>query len=121
MLLKFKTTFNSYDIFRGMRARWIYAVVLLVLLACLVCPLVETDPDDNVLQTGNDAESALAVLALCVAATCSLAHIIVIHDDFSLSCRALACCVVRSPLFAISAASSLFVASASPPISALRI
>jgi hypothetical protein len=105
-----------------MRARWIYAVVLLVLLACLICPLVETDPDDNVFQTGNDTESALAVLALCVAATCALARAItVIYGHFFLSCRALACCVVRSPLFAISAAGWLFVASASPPIAALRI
>jgi hypothetical protein len=42
-------------------------VVGIVLLICLVCPLVETfDHWDHTLQTGNDTEYALVVLALCV-------------------------------------------------------
>jgi hypothetical protein len=96
--------------------------VALVLLLCLIYPLLETDPGDNVFQTGNDTEVVLALLALCVAATCALARLItVISEQLSLlSCGTLACRTERSSLFAISA-SSLFVASASPPISALRI
>ena len=96
-------------------------MVVLVLLACLICPLVETDPGDNVFQTGNDAESALAVLALCVAATCALARATFISERLSLLSRdTLARCVVWSSFFGISA-NSLAVASPSPPISALRI
>jgi hypothetical protein len=97
-------------------------VVLLVLLACLISPLTETDPGDNVFQTGKDIESGLALLALCVAATCALARLItVISGQLSpLNCGMAACCVRRSSLFGISA-NSLIVASASPSISALRI
>jgi hypothetical protein len=75
-----------------MRARWICAVVVLALLVCLICPLAETDPGDNVFQTGNDTESGLALLALCVAATCALARLIsVISEHLSvLSCSILA-------------------------------
>src|SRR6266478_2801262 len=47
--------------------------VTLVLLTCLVCPLLETfDTWDHTVQTGNDTEYALVVLALCVGAAYSL-------------------------------------------------
>jgi hypothetical protein len=97
-------------------------VVLLALLARLICPLAETDPGDNVFQTGNDTESGLALLTLCVAATCALARLItVLSGKLSiLSCGVLTCCVRPGSLFGITASSSV-VASASPPVSALRI
>jgi hypothetical protein len=39
----------------------------LVLFICLVCPIVEMfDSWDHTIQTGNDTENALVVLALCV-------------------------------------------------------
>jgi hypothetical protein len=41
--------------------------VTLLLLICLVCPLLETfDHWDHTIQTGNDTEYTLVVLALCV-------------------------------------------------------
>ena len=41
--------------------------VALVLFTCFVCPLVEMfDQWDHTIQTGNDIEYALVVLALCV-------------------------------------------------------
>jgi ABC-type proline/glycine betaine transport system permease subunit len=41
--------------------------VTLVLLTCLVCPIVEMfDQWDHTVQTGNDIEYALVVLALCI-------------------------------------------------------
>ena len=50
-----------------MRSRTVRITVTLVLLTCLVCPLVELfDNWDHTVQTGNDTEYALVVLALCV-------------------------------------------------------
>jgi hypothetical protein len=40
---------------------------LVVLLTCLICPLLETfDSWDDTIQTGNDTEYTLVILALCV-------------------------------------------------------
>jgi hypothetical protein len=51
--------------------------VTLVLVTCLVCPLLETfDTWDRTVQTGNDTEYALVVLALCVGAAYSFARFI---------------------------------------------
>jgi hypothetical protein len=45
----------------------------LVLLTCIICPLAETfDHWDHTLQTGNDTEYALVVLALSVGVSYSL-------------------------------------------------
>jgi hypothetical protein len=50
---------------------------MLILVTCLVCPLVEMfDSWDHTLQTGNDTEYALVVLALCAGVTYSLARIV---------------------------------------------
>ena len=60
-----------------MRFRVSQITIALVLLACLVCPLVEMfDSWDHTLQTGNDTEYALVVLALCVGLVHSLARVI---------------------------------------------
>jgi hypothetical protein len=50
---------------------------MVVLATCLVCPLVEMfDSWDHTIQTGNDTEYALVVLALCVGVAHSFARII---------------------------------------------
>jgi len=47
------------------------------LVTCLVCPLVELfDNWDHTVQTGNDTEYALVVLALCVGVAYSFARFI---------------------------------------------
>jgi len=52
-------------------------VAALALLICLVCPLVETfDNWDHTLQTGNDTEYAVVVMALCVGVAFSFARFI---------------------------------------------
>ncbi len=51
--------------------------VTLALLTCLICPLVELfDNWDHTIQTGNDTEYALVVLALCVGVAYSAARFI---------------------------------------------
>src|SRR5712692_10723735 len=52
-------------------------MITLVLITCLVCPLVETfDNWDHTIQTGNDTEYPLVVLALCVGVAYSFARFI---------------------------------------------
>jgi hypothetical protein len=52
-------------------------IAALALLICLVCPLVETfDNWDHTVQTGNDTEYAVVVMALCVGVAYSLARFI---------------------------------------------
>jgi hypothetical protein len=47
------------------------------LVICLVCPILEIFDDwDHTMQTGNDSEYALVVLALCVGAANSFARLI---------------------------------------------
>lgn len=60
-----------------MRSRSSSIVATLVLLVCLICPLLEiTDRWDNTLQTGNDSEYALVVVALCLGAALLLARVV---------------------------------------------
>jgi hypothetical protein len=57
-----------------MRSRASRITVTLVLLTCLICPLVEMVDDwDHTIQTGNDTEYVLVVLALCVGVAYSFA------------------------------------------------
>lgn len=49
----------------------------LVLLTCVICPLLETfDSWDHTLQTGNDTEYTLVLLALCVGVAYSFTRFI---------------------------------------------
>ena len=54
-----------------------HIVVAIVLFTCLMCPLVELfDNWDHTIQTGNDSEYTLVVLALCVGVAYSFARLI---------------------------------------------
>jgi hypothetical protein len=60
-----------------MRSRASRIIAILALLTCLICPLVETfDSWDHTIQTGNDTEYSLVVLALCVGVAYSFARFI---------------------------------------------
>ena len=60
-----------------MRSTSVRFVIAIVLFTCLVCPLVEMfDSWDHTLQTGNDTEYALVLLALCVGVTYSFARFV---------------------------------------------
>jgi hypothetical protein len=51
---------------------------MIVLLTCVVCPALETfDHWDHTIQTGQDTEYALVVLALCVGVVYALARLVV--------------------------------------------
>src|SRR3981081_2970982 len=60
-----------------MRSRASRITITLALLACLICPLVEMfDNWDHAIQTGNDTEYTLVILALCVGVAYSFARLI---------------------------------------------
>src|SRR3981189_2075437 len=60
-----------------MRSRAFRITAAFALLTCLICPLVETfDNWDHTIQTGNDTEYALVILALCVGVAYSFARFI---------------------------------------------
>src|SRR5262249_26694518 len=60
-----------------MRWRTFQIVAALALLICFVCPILETfDTWDHTMQTGNDTEYILVVLALCVGVAYSFARFI---------------------------------------------
>jgi len=92
------------------------------LAICIVCPLVDLfDQWDNVLQTGNDTEYPLVILALCVGAAFVLGRLIVtLSPNLPTSSVRYA---IQSALNSIPffiAPEALPLASASPPLS-LRI
>jgi hypothetical protein len=65
-------------IIQRMRTRMSRAAVIIVLLTCVVCPVLETFDDwEHTLQTGHDSEYTLVLLALCVGAVYALARLIV--------------------------------------------
>jgi hypothetical protein len=96
----------------------------MVLLAiCLVCPLVEMfDHWDHTIQTGNDSEYALVVLALCVGAATSFARFILKSPLASCIAKAVFPSSVHISFpFTPRSFSSLLLTATSPPAFALRI
>jgi len=106
-----------------MRSRASRTTVTLALLVCVICPLVETfDKWDHTIQTGNDTEYTLVVLALCVGAACSFARLV-------FKCRLVgfvakgvfSSCTLWSLLSAPCGFRFLLFDASSPPRLALRI
>lgn len=96
-------------------------MVTLVLAVCLFCPLAELfDSWDHTLQTGNDTEYALVVLALCVGAALLLRRLIpqiALPSSPMANSQSLVANLLSSYLTDLPA---VFV-PASPPSTALRI
>ena len=98
-------------------------LITLALAICFVCPLVEMfDQWDHTMQTGNDTEYALVVLALCVGAAYTFARaiFIIIGTLFSKGAYAPKKLVLT---FSGALLTSIVRAaiSASPPLTTLRI
>jgi hypothetical protein len=105
-----------------MRSRATLIIVTLVLAICLVCPLVEMfDQWDHALQTGNDTESPVMVLALCVGVaylfariTCKFSRLGPLAEALSFSCA-------HEPFSTLMGSSSVIPIPVSPPALALRV
>jgi len=105
-----------------MRSRISRIAASFALLLCLVCPLLEMfDHWDHTLQTGNDTEYALVVLALCVGAAYWFARLILKPTVLRLVTKgAIPFGIDTLFVFTRGCASLLFDAT-SPPALSLRI
>ena len=104
------------------RASRIIATV--ALLVCLVCSLLETfDTWDHTVQTGNDIEYALVILALCVGVAYSFARFILRSGLLVrfVAKRVFAFDALKSSLFKTSCFTLLRFDDTSPPLLPLRI
>jgi hypothetical protein len=102
-----------------MRARASRIIATVILVTCLVCPLVELfDNWDHTVQTGNDTEYDLVVLALCVGVAYSFARFIFKSALLGFVAKSLfASCDQKSFFSAPSSFTSLlFDATSSPPL-----
>jgi hypothetical protein len=104
-----------------MRASRITAVV--VLLTCLVCPILELfDSWDDTIQSGNDTEYALVILALCVGVAYSFARFISESDLFNIVAKNIfASCTQKSFLSTQCSFFLLLFDATSPPALPLRL
>src|ERR1700730_2907852 len=92
--------------------------VLFVLAACIVCPVMEMfDQWDHTLQTGQDTESAVMIVALCVGVLYSFACTI----SRFIRCRSAAnsissfCLQLASPAIVVGFFAAILI-SISPPV-----
>ena len=100
-----------------------FVVLTLTLLTCLVCPVMQTlDRWDHEAQTGQDTESALVVVVLCLGVTFSLVQVILETYRGSQSARNnTECSPLRRSLQILIGAAATVLTSASPPPTILRI
>jgi hypothetical protein len=114
---------HRWAILQVMRSRASRITVTLVLLTCLVCPLVETfDNWDHTIQTGNDTEYALVVLALCVGVAYSFARFIFKSALLGFVANSIFAPLARKSLHSVSCSFTLLLSDAiSPPLLPLRI
>ena len=106
-----------------MRSRTLRITVTPVLLTCLVCPLVELfDNWDHTIQTGNDTEYALVVLALCVGVAYSFPRFIFKSALLSFLAKGVLTSCPQKSLFSAPCSFTLLLFDAtSPPPLPLRI
>jgi hypothetical protein len=106
-----------------MRSRTFQVIAIIILVTCIVCPIVDLfDSWDHAIQTGNETEYALVVLALCVGLAYSLAGFILTFPLFrsagDLVSNLRAC---KLPPFALRGSFFVPPIPLSPPTLALRI
>ena|SRR6267378_714151 len=102
-----------------MRVRASRLIATVILVTCLVCPLVELfDNWDHTVQTGNDTEYALVVLALCVGVAYSFARFIFKPALLGFLAKSLFASCAQKSFFSASSSftSLLFDATSSPPL-----
>jgi hypothetical protein len=106
-----------------MRSRASRLVATLALVTCFVCPLIETfDTWDHTIQTGNDTEYTLVVLALCVGVVYSLARFILKSAPLGLVANGvLTSCAQTFSLSGRLGSVLLLLDATSPPSLPLRI
>jgi hypothetical protein len=107
----------------SMRSRTSRAIAAVILVTCFVCPLVDMfDNWDHAIQTGNETEYSLFVLALCVGLAYSFARFILTFPVFrSAGNLASNLCACKLLAFTLRGSSFISPIPLSPPTLALRI
>jgi hypothetical protein len=105
-------------ILEAMRSRAFRIAAALALLTCLICPLVEMfDTWDHTIQTGNDTEYTLVILALCVGVAYSFARFIFKSALLGFITKSVfASCAQKSFLSAACSFTLLFDTTSPPPL-----
>jgi predicted subunit of tRNA(5-methylaminomethyl-2-thiouridylate) methyltransferase len=105
-----------------MRTRASIITGAIALAICLVCPLVDLfDQWDHALQTGNDSEYPLVILALCVGIAFALGQLIVtLSQNLQTSSIKYVFQSALNSLAFLIRPTALAIPSSSPPLS-LRI
>ncbi len=103
-----------------MRSR---ATVTLILVICLICPFVEMfDRWDHTIQTGNDTEYTLVILALCIGVAYSFTRFISKFYLFASAGEVVSnACAAKRLVFARLGSCFVSPIPLSPPALALRI
>jgi len=99
------------------------AIVAIALLICFVCPVMELfDYWDHTIQTGNDTEYTLVVLALCIGIVFAVVRlaITILSNLAVFSAGSRPPSVQNARLSVIASAAFAAASSASPPLN-LRI
>ncbi len=111
------------DIIPTMRSRLLHVGIVFILVVCLFSPLVELfDHWDHTLQTGNDTEYTLVILALCVGVAYSFARLIFKSAPVGIVAKSVfASCVKKSFFSAPCSFPLLLFDATSPPPLPLRI
>ena len=106
-----------------MRSRAYRITVTLALLTCLICPLVEMfDSWDHTIQTGNDTEYALVVLALCLGVAYSFARLVFKSALLGVLAENVFASYTQKSFFSAPCSfTSLLFDATSPPLLPLRI
>jgi hypothetical protein len=106
-----------------MRSRLLHVGIVFIIVVCLVCPLVELfDHWDHTIQTGNDTEYTLVILALCMGVAYSFARLIFEFAQLRFLARTVFASCVKKSLFSVPCGFTLLLFDAtSPPPLPLRI
>jgi hypothetical protein len=94
-----------------------------ILVTCFVCPIVDMfDNWDHAIQTGNESEYALFVLALCVGVAYSFARFVLTLPLCRFAGDLISkLCASKLPPFALRGSLLVFPNPLSPPTLSLRI
>ncbi len=106
-----------------MRSRASRTIGTLALLTCLICPILETfDNWDPPIQTGNDTEYTLVILALCVGVAYSFARFIFKSGLLGFVAKSVFASCTQKSFSSVSCSFTLLLFdAASPPPLPLRI
>jgi len=94
----------------------------IALLTCLICPILETfDTWDPPIQSGNDTEYTLVILALCVGVAYSFARFVMKSPQIGFVANRVCASYAQKSFLCMPSFAWLLAEAASPPLLPLRI